>query len=268
MLEKAKNDILYDFDMYEERLYIHNSEELYETDNENFKESRLIMKKLAGNRAKILPSFIKECRSINEAVECVIHEGENNNVTNSSLKSYISRTFNEYIDYIEEKQIDVQIFQVEAINVPKREALTYRSILDEIEKCEERISSGDYTGAVTSAKTLVEGVCKEILLNIPQANISNNTKLPALFKEVRNNLSLNPDDPKMNDSLKKVISGLNSLVAGINEIRNNYGDSHTITEHLIKEHHALVVVNSAKTLTNFLFGTYQYQINNGKLKSG
>ncbi|MFD1064399.1 abortive infection family protein [Oceanobacillus locisalsi] len=237
-------------------------ETLNETNYKNYIESRLIIKKLAEEKDVDVPSFIQESRTVNEAVDSIIQDAEHNYVSDSAIKGYISRSINEFIDYIEEKNVDVQILHVKA-NVPVE--LTYQNILDSIEKCEYRINTGDYSGAVTSAKTLVEGVCKEILENFPDVEVPNNIKLPALFNLVRENLSLNPGNPNLNQSLKQVLSGLISVVSGITEVRNYYGDSH-LSENILKEHHALVVVNAAKTLVNFLFGTYSYQLNKGKLE--
>jgi Abortive infection C-terminus len=259
-LEKAKEDIMYEFDRYG-ATYDFPEEYTYEVDNQNFRNARLIIKKVSKEAGIKLQSFIKECRTIDEAVECLVSEAANSNVPDSTMKNYIGRHFNEFIDYIEEEQIDVQIMHVKA-KVPQE--LTYQIILESIEKCERRIEIGDYSGAVTSAKTLVEGVCKEILENFPEVEIKKNISLISLFGKVRDNLSLDPGDPKMDNALKEVITGLNKIVGGISEVRNSYGDSHLSTNK-IKEHHALVVVNSAKTVVNFLFGTYSYQLERGTL---
>ncbi|MFB6499334.1 abortive infection family protein [Bacillus haynesii] len=65
--------------------------------------------------------------------------------------------------------------------------------------------------------------------------------------------------------IKGSVSGLNKIVQGINEIRNISGDGHTRTKNPNK-HHAVLVVNSAKTVVSFLFDTYQYQLDRGTLK--
>ncbi|HWO96488.1 MAG TPA: abortive infection family protein [Bacillus sp. (in: firmicutes)] len=87
--------------------------------------------------------------------------------------------------------------------------------------------------------------------------IDNKTDLPALFTKVRQKLNLDPRDLNLDRSLKEVLTGLIKIVNGITEIRNMHGDSH-IPKYKIDRHHALAVVNSAKTVVNFLFNTYEY----------
>jgi Abortive infection C-terminus len=258
ILEKAKDDIIAEIEQETANYYIP-EEDQSQPDNENYQKCRIIVKRLAKEKEVVPPTFIRDCRTIFEVVDFLMHDSTQGSIP--AMNSHVSRSLNEYIDYLEDEQIDVKIMHVKA-TVPEK--LTYSTILESIEKCENRINTGDYSGAVTIAKTLVEGVCKEILENFPQVEVKKNIKLPALFSLVRDNLSLNPGDPKLDNSLKQVITGLNSIVNGISEVRNSHGDSHPSTDKL-KEHHALVVVNSAKTVVNFLFGTYSYQLEKGTL---
>ncbi|MFE4133884.1 abortive infection family protein [Peribacillus sp. YIM B13482] len=226
-------------------------------DDENFLNTRRIIKRLCKEEKIEVPSFISECRSIEEAVDELFSDGSASYIQ----INYINKQFNKFIDYLEDRQFDVQIVHVEC-EVP--EELTFEHILESIAKCENRINTKDYSGAVTSAKTLVEGVCKEILHKFPDVTIGNKTDLPQLFTKVRQKLNLDPGDPKLDKQLKEVISGLIKIVNGISEVRNSYGDSHLSNE-IIKEHHSLVVVNSAKTVVTFLFKTYEYQLERGIL---
>lgn len=226
--------------------------------SELFKQSRLIILNLCEEMKKEVPNGLKECRSVEEFIDFLSYDGSpyGENI------SYISSLFNPFIDYVEMKNIEVKIIHIECI-VPKE--LSYSHILEDIGKCENRIDSGDYSGALTSAKSLIEGVCKEIILQIEGEEIVGSPNLPELFKRVRILLNLDPSNESIQKPLKQVVSGLIQVVHGLNEVRNKSGDSHTrkINPSL---HHALLVVNSAKTVTNFLFHTYEYQRNLGKLK--
>ncbi|MDQ0205231.1 abortive infection family protein [Alkalicoccobacillus murimartini] len=226
-----------------------------------FKDCRNIIKRLIPLKDSFsMPLFLRTSRSIEEAVNYLTSnlEYEENLYT---INSHIILSFNEFIDYLEEEQIDVKIIHVEC-EVPKE--LTFIHILESISKCEDRINIADYSGAVTSAKTLVEGVCKEIINRFPEEIDKKKYDLPSLFTEVRKNLNLNPRDPHLDKSLKEVLTGLIKIVNGISEIRNMQGDSH-IPKYKIDRHHALLVVNSAKTLVTFIFNTYEYQFEKGKL---
>jgi hypothetical protein len=256
-LEKAKYDINFSIDKHNE----FGVDVLYKPDIKNFIDVRIMIKRLAKDRNIKVPSFIKECRTIDEAVTNLMFES---NIDEITLKNYVNSVFNEYIDYLEDELIDVQIVHVQC-QVPRD--LTFGHIIDSINNCESRIDTGDYSGAVTSAKTLVEGVCKEILVKFSDSNVDNKTDLPALFTKVRRKLNLDPRDPNLDKALKEVLSGLIKIVNGIAEIRNTHGDSH-IPKYKIDKHHALIVVNSAKTVVTFLFNTYEYQFEKGTLILG
>ncbi|WP_176541117.1 MULTISPECIES: abortive infection family protein [unclassified Bacillus (in: firmicutes)] len=225
-----------------------------------YDESRKVIRSLARKRNIKVPDFLQASRTLDEAVYYLTTSMDIND-NEYTIKQYIRTCFNEYLDYMEDEQIDVQIVHVEC-EIP--EDLTFKHIVESIQKCENRINNEDYSGAVTSAKTLVEGVCKEILQKFPDVKVDNKTDLPALFTKVRQNLKLDPSDPDLDKSLKDVITGLIKIVNGISEVRNSRGDSH-LPKNRIDRHHAVVVVNSAKTVVTFLFNTYEYQLNKGTL---
>lgn len=226
--------------------------------NELFREARLIIIKLCEEINEEVPSGIKENRNVEEFIDFLTsYDGYY-----SEDVSYISSQFNPFIDYIELNRIELKIINVEC-NVPRD--LSYKHILEDVKKCEKRIESEDYSGAITSAKSLVEGVCKEIILIIEGEEVTGSPNFVKLFNRVRLHLNLNPGNEELDSSLKQVLNGLINIVQGLNEARNKSGDSHArkINPNL---HHAVLVVNSAKTAVNFLFHTYEYQKKLGKLK--
>ncbi|PFG03025.1 abortive infection family protein [Bacillus sp. es.036] len=226
--------------------------------DEEFQEARIVIFRLCEEMEKEIPNGIKDNRSVEEFLQNILFD----NSPYGEDMSYISSLYNPFIDYIEMKNIDVKILHIDC-EVPLE--LSYNHILEDIAKCENRIESGDYSGAITSAKSLIEGVCKEIILNIEGEDISGHPNLPELFNKVRTHLNLDPSNEELQKSLKQVLSGLIQVVHGLNEVRNKSGDSHP---RKIKPslHHALLVANSAKTVVNFLFHTYEYQRNLGKIK--
>ncbi|ESU31676.1 hypothetical protein G3A_15285, partial [Bacillus sp. 17376] len=169
--------------------------------------------------------------------------------------------FNEYIDFLEDEQLDVKIIHVKS-EVP--EHLTFEHIKEDLAKCDKRFEEGDYSGNITSARSLVEGVCNAIIVNITGESLKDKLDLPALFTRVRKELNLNTDNPKLEKPLKQVLSGLISIVNGLAEIRNETGDAHH-RRYPVNKHHALVVINSAKTVVTILFNTYEYQLDKGTL---
>ena len=75
--------------------------------------------------------------------------------------------------------------------------------------------------------------------------------MPKLFKSTLKLLDLEPGRTDIAESLKKVMSGLISVVGGVATMRNKMGDAHA-TNFAPKKHHAKLAVNSVNTLANFL----------------
>jgi hypothetical protein len=225
-----------------------------------YQDSRIIIRNLAKEHKMEIPVFIKESRTINEAL---------NHITNNidqydneyTLTQYVNSCFNGFIDLLEDEQIDVQIIHVPS-EIP--EHLTFAHIKEDLAKCEKRFNEEDYSGAITSARSLVEGVCNEILVNLTGTQLEEQPDLPALFKQVRKNLNLDTKNPKLEQPLKQVLNGLVNIVNGLAQIRNENGDAHH-RRYEVNKHHALVVINSAKTVVTFLFNTYEYQLEKGTL---
>jgi hypothetical protein len=225
-----------------------------------YEDSRYIIKGLAKKQSIKVPDFIKSGRTLSEAMEYLTTNMERDH-NEYTLKGYVRSCINEFIDYLEDEQIDIKIIHVPS-KIPDR--LTFAHIKEDLAKCEKRFIEEDYSGAITSARSLVEGVCNEIIVNITGESLEDKLDLPALFKKVRKHLNLDTDNPKLEAPLKQVISGLINIVNGLAEIRNENGDAHH-RRYDVNKHHALVVINSAKTVVTFLFNTYEYQLDKGTL---
>ncbi|PVE62898.1 abortive infection family protein [Priestia megaterium] len=256
LLEKCKNGLRKTYDEYASTRDEWIDFNLF-LDDEELSKARLIILKLCEKKAMEKPKLLTDSRNVEEFVFSLCHNGNSFGYNMTA----ISKLFNSFIDYVDMESIDVQIVHIKC-EVP--EELSYNHILEDISKCENRVETGDYSGALTSARSLIEGVCKEIIYNIEGQDVEGSPNLPKLFKRVRNHLNLDPSNEALHQSLQQVISGLIQVVQGLNEVRNIGGDGHTrkVSPSL---HHALLVVNSAKTVVNFLFDTYEYQRKLGKI---
>ncbi|OHR72163.1 hypothetical protein HMPREF3291_22450 [Bacillus sp. HMSC76G11] len=259
-LENCKDGLRQTYDRYmENNRYDIDDFNMFLSDGD-YKQARMIILKLCKEQEIEFPQIFKDCRTVEEFIQFIAYDYNSNYGDNLG---YISTQFNEFIDYVDMQNIEVQIIHIEC-EVPKE--LSYNHILEDISKCENRINTGDYSGALTSARSLIEGVCKEILFNIEGIESEDKPSLPELFKDVRNHLNLDPSNQELQKPLKEVVSGLIKVVHGLNEVRNKSGDMHT-RKGKPSLHHALLVVNSAKTVANFLFHTYEYQRKMGKILS-
>ena len=82
----------------------------------------------------------------------------------------------------------------------------------------------DPEGAITSARTLLETVCKRVLDETGTA-YSDKDDLPALYKVVATKLNIAPSQHTQ-DTFRRILGGATSVVDGLGSLRNKTGDAH------------------------------------------
>ncbi|CBN55429.1 MULTISPECIES: abortive infection family protein [Kamptonema] len=141
--------------------------------------------------------------------------------------------------------------------------LTHIFIYEQIKKCDRKLAEGDFDGAITNARSLVEAVLSAIEKEFDSNPPKYDGNLPKLYKRVQKHLNLSPDQESLAEYLRQILSGLSSIIHGLATLRNEMSDAHVILYKPL-EHHARLAVNSAKTLCDFLFETKEYQIQKKK----
>jgi hypothetical protein len=136
--------------------------------------------------------------------------------------------------------------------------LSHAFIMEQIEKCRTKMSQGDYDGAITNARSLVEAVLAAIEKEFDPNAPDYDGDLPKLYKRVQKHLNLSPENPKISNSLKQTLTGFISIIGGLSGLSNKMGDRH-VREYKPAAHHAALIVNAAMTFSNFIFDTYAYQ---------
>jgi hypothetical protein len=131
-------------------------------------------------------------------------------------------------------------------------------IKEQTEKCDAKIASGDYYGAITNARSLLEAVLVEIEKELDLAAVEYDGDLIKLYRRTQKLLNLEPGRKDISDTLKQILSGLTSVMSGLSGLRNKMSDAHVATYRPDK-HHAVLAVNAAKTLANFIVATKEYQ---------
>lgn len=129
---------------------------------------------------------------------------------------------------------------------------------EQIKKSERKIQEGDYDGAITNARSLIEAVLTELEKQLNKNAPAYDGDLPKLYKRIQKLLKLEPSRTDIEGPLKQLLSGLISIVTGIAGLSNRMGDRH-VRSYKPAKHHAMLVVNAAKTLANFFFETHKYQ---------
>ncbi|PVY82775.1 abortive infection family protein [Pantoea ananatis] len=115
----------------------------------------------------------------------------------------------------------------------------------------------DTDGAITSARTLLETVCKHILDDMNVAYNDKNPDMSELYKAVSKELNLSSDQHS-EPVFKQILGGCSSVVNGLGILRNRLGDSHGKNRRAIKPaaRHAELAVNLAGSMALFLISTW------------
>lgn len=161
------------------------------------------------------------------------------------------------------RELSGSVIEVEA-RFDNSSELSELLIEEQIRKCKEKIELGDYSGAITNARSLIEAVCMNIEAELAIDIQENDGDLNKLFNRTRRLLNLDPSRKDISDSLKQVLSGLSNIVSGLASMRNKMSDAHA-GNYKPSRHHAKLAVNAAKTLADFLFETKGYQKEKGVL---
>jgi len=141
--------------------------------------------------------------------------------------------------------------------------VTHIFIDEQIQKCDKKLSEGDFDGAITNARSLIEAVLTAIEREFDSNPPEYDGNLPKLYKRVQKHLNLCPGQEGLAECLRQILSGLTSIISGLSTLRNTMSDAHVIS-YKPAEHHARLAVNTAKTLCHFLFETKEYQMRKQK----
>jgi len=148
---------------------------------------------------------------------------------------------------------------------PESQEINHVFIEEQVRKCDKKIGEGDFGGAITNARSLVEAVLIEIEKHLSLAPSPYDGDLIKLNKRVQTLLNLDPARKDIRDMLRQVLSGLTSVVNGLASMRNKMSDAHA-AGYKASKHHAKLAVNCAKTFADFVFDSHTHQKGAGKLK--
>lgn len=128
------------------------------------------------------------------------------------------------------------------------------------DKIASRLQNEDYDGAITLAKTKVErqlDFIHETIQGSFDKKADCNQKYKAVAKLI--NLEVSGDIDK---ALKKILSGLFSIIDGMAQLRNEVADSHP-AQYRAEKRHAILAVNASKTISAFLHDVCENQMHAG-----
>lgn len=151
------------------------------------------------------------------------------------------------------KNIDEKInIDVPNINIVDRDYIKNLS-----ERAMKDIDEGNLDSAITKSRTLLEETfCYAIELKNEEP--SDNGDIGKLYKQVKDLYDMHANKD-MDKRINKLLSGLESIVQSIAEMRNNGSDSHGlgIKRINISDYHARLAVNSSTIMAEFILSVSQ-----------
>ena len=208
---------------------------------------------LANSKMKsLLPEFVRNHRTLDAFWPYIKKEAG----TYADRRYIISNAFNPLMEYLESENqhpCDSKIsytfatFDVEGIHDVWTKALNRRD--------------SDPEGAITTARTLLEAVCKRILDEL-KTPYTDKEDLPKLYSITSKALNLAPNQHS-EEAVKAILSGAIAVVNGLGTLRNKLSDSHARGGTPVKpsERHASLAVNMAGALATFLVETHEKRFN-------
>jgi len=155
---------------------------------------------------------------------------------------------------------DFEIETTDLVETKELDRISFDYIHEQIKKCNSKIAEKDYDGSVTNARTLIESICLFIVETKTKEKYEYDGNLIKLYKTVASILKMSPGDYE-NEYLKQILSGVFSIINGVSGLRNSYSDSHgngpLKSEYKIDERHAILSVNLAKTISEYLFLSFE-----------
>lgn len=197
-----------------------------------------------------LPQFLLTCRDLDQFWQDIKFKFE----TYKERRIYIYEEFNALLEFLEfpdknvkpcDSLINEAIEKIDAVHV--QSAWT--------KALERRIQ--DPEGAITSARTLIESVCKHIL---DEAKVQYDDKqdLPKLYKQTAELLNLSPSQ-HTEDVFKQILGGCTAVIEGLGSLRNRLSDAHGKGKVGVKPapRHAELAVNLSGALAVYLLATWE-----------
>lgn len=151
---------------------------------------------------------------------------------------------------------------IEVLRSSALDPLSHEFIEEQVEKCDAKMTSGDSSGAITNARTMVEVVLLALEKKLYSDAEDHKGDIMKMYKRVAQKLNLAPGHDNLSTPLRQVLTGLASVVQGLAAVRSMAGDAHGRL-HRTHPHHARVAVNAAKTFTVFMLDTFEYQQDGG-----
>lgn len=138
------------------------------------------------------------------------------------------------------------------VQAPKIKAIDREYIKSISSRANRDIEQKDYDSAITKCRTLLEETFCYVIEKKNEVP-SDSGDIAKLFKQVKTLYNMHTDSGA-DKRINTLLSGLNSIVSAIAEMRNKDSDAHGVgaTRINIDEHHARLFVNTSISMADFI----------------
>ncbi|MFT5798132.1 MAG: hypothetical protein ACI84R_002197 [Candidatus Azotimanducaceae bacterium] len=197
-----------------------------------------------------LPRFVRD-NVDGDGVWAYLKDFHTGNGAYAARRKHISEQFPSLLDYLSEvgAPADTSIsatlsrYNADGVSEVWQKALARRKT--------------DPERAITSARTLLEEVCKRVL---EDAGLTPQDKwdLSKLYREAANLMTLSPSQHTA-ETFKRILGGCQSVVENLGGLRNKISDAHGGGPKKVRpsERHAALAVNLAGSMAMFLIDTWK-----------
>jgi hypothetical protein len=196
----------------------------------------------------LLPKFLRTCRNLSPFWQFIKFKFS----TYAERRNYIWDEFRPVLEAIErgglapsDKVVSETLEKFDASHVQA----AWSKALDR--------RSSDPDGAITSARTLIESVCKHIL-DGSGVFYDDAADLPKLYKQTAETLNLAPSQ-HTEQVFKQILGGCTAIVEGLGSLRNRLSDAHGKGKIGTRpaSRHAELAVNLSGALATYLLATWE-----------
>ncbi len=202
------------------------------------------------NRAfdPLVPGFLRTCRDLPQFWQFIKSEY----ATYAERRDFIWEAFRPLLEALERGPLS-PADQLVAERLERFDASYVQAAWSKV--LERRAS--DPEGAVTSARTLIESVCKHIL-DAAGVAYDDGADVPKLYKLTAETLRLAPSQ-HTEAVFKQVLGGCTAVVEGLGSLRNRLSDAHGKGKAGSKPapRHAELAVNRSGALATYLLATWE-----------
>jgi hypothetical protein len=203
---------------------------------------------------ELLPKFVVECRDLKQFWHFIRYRFDHY----AERRSFIYDAFQPLVSRLEFEELDSgsPLKDVVAAILDKPDIGQVHELW--AKALERRIE--DPEGAITAARSLLEGVCKSILENL-DLEVNEKWDLPKLYNKVSEQLNLAPSQ-HTEQVFRQILGGCTSVVEGLGGLRNKLGDAHGKGRSAVRpsKRHAELAVNLSGTMASFLVETWEHRV--------